>query len=193
MPWTCFLTATIMRPSGLGATMEVGDWLRSLDLGQYEASFRDNAIDVAVLPKLTADDLKELGVVVVGHRRKIISAIEELNVASASRVEGVKPVPTTSPVPVGLAPDAAERRQLTVMFCDLVGSTPMSVRLDPEDMRQVIRVYQNTVAGEVTRFEGHDADRSPLMPALRRRLGKAGRSIASRASRNRATRDYGQR
>ena len=123
----------------------------------YEAAFRDNAIDVAVLPKLTPDDLKELGVVVVGHRRKIISAIEERNAASASRVEGAKPVPTTSPVPVGLAADAAERRQLTVMFCDLVGSTPMSARLDPEDMRQVIRVYQNTVAGEVTRFEGHVA------------------------------------
>ena len=153
MSWTCFLTATIMRPSRLGATMDVGDWLRSLDLAQYEASFRDNAIDVAVLPKLTADDLKELGVAVVGHRRKIISAIEELNAASASRVEGAKPVPT-SPVPVGLAPDAAERRRLTVMFCDLVGSTPMSARLDPEDMRQVIRVYQNAVAGEVISVRG---------------------------------------
>jgi class 3 adenylate cyclase len=137
--------------------MDVGAWLKGLGLAQYEAAFRDNAIDVAVLPKLTADDLKELAVVVVGHRRKIISAIEELNAASASGVEGAKPVPTTSPVSVRLAPDAAERRQLTVMFCDLVGSTPMSARLDPEDMRQVIRVYQNTVAGEVTRFEGHVA------------------------------------
>jgi class 3 adenylate cyclase/tetratricopeptide (TPR) repeat protein len=137
--------------------MDVGVWLGGLGLAQYEAAFRDNAIDSAVLPKLTAEDLKELGVVVVGHRRKIISAIEELNAASSSRIEGVKSMAATSPVTVGLAPDAAERRQLTVMFCDLVDSTPMSARLDPEDMRQVIRVYQNTVAGEVARFEGHVA------------------------------------
>ena len=78
--------------------MDVGVWLRGLGLAQYEAAFRDNAIDVAVLPKLTAEDLKELGVMVVGHRRKIISAIEELNVASANRVEGVKPVAATNPL-----------------------------------------------------------------------------------------------
>ena len=137
--------------------MDVGVWLRGLGIAQYEAAFRDNAIDVAVLPKLTAEDLKELGVMVVGHRRKIISAIEELNAASASRVEGVKPVAAMNLLSVGLGPDVAERRQLTVMFCDLVDSTPMAARLDPEDMRQVIRLYQNTVAGEVARFEGHVA------------------------------------
>ncbi|MGD0188812.1 MAG: adenylate/guanylate cyclase domain-containing protein [Roseiarcus sp.] len=137
--------------------MDVGDWLRRLGLGQYEAAFRDNAIDGAVLPKLTADDLRELGVAVVGHRRKIISAIEEFNAASATHVEAVKPVPTPSPVPVRAAPDAAERRQLTVMFCDLVGSTAMSARLDPEDMGDLIRAFQGAVAAAVARFDGHVA------------------------------------
>src|ERR1700722_8345440 len=88
--------------------MDVGVWLRGLGLAQYEAAFRDNAIDVVVLPKLTAEDLKELGVVVVGHRRKIISAIEELDAASASRVEGVKSVAAMKPLSVGLGPDVAE-------------------------------------------------------------------------------------
>ena len=118
--------------------MDVGVWLRSLGLGQYEATFRDNEIDGAVLPKLTVDDLKDLGVAVVGHRRKIMSAIEELN------------APFAAPV----AADAAERRQLTVMFCDLVGSTALSARLDPEDMRQVIHAYQDACSGVLARYDG---------------------------------------
>src|SRR5271165_5346383 len=118
--------------------MDVGVWLRNLGLGQYEATFRDNEIDGAVLPKLTVDDLKDLGVVVVGHRRKIMSAIEALN------------APFAAPV----AADAAERRQLTVMFCDLVGSTALSARLDPEDMRQVIHAYQDACSGVLARYDG---------------------------------------
>src|SRR5271165_3146617 len=118
--------------------MDVGVWLQSLGLGQYEATFRDNEIDGAVLPKLTVDDLKDLGVVVVGHRRKIMSAIEALNAPSAA--------PS--------AADAAERRQLTVMFCDLVGSTALSARLDPEDMRQVIHAYQDACSGVLARYDG---------------------------------------
>ena len=134
--------------------MDVGAWLRSLGLGQYEEVFRDNGVDAAVLPKLTADDLKELGVAGVGHRRKIISAIEELNASSVISTEIAKPVSTPSSVPVSAAPDAAERRQLTVMFCDLMGSTAMSARLDPEDMREVIRAYQDACSGAVARYDG---------------------------------------
>jgi class 3 adenylate cyclase len=99
--------------------MDIGGWLRSLGLGQYEAAFRDNEIDSAVLPSLTVDDLKELGVILVGHRRKILTAIAELHAG-----------PTTNP----LTASVVERRQLTCMFGDLVGSTALSARLDPEDM-----------------------------------------------------------
>ena len=104
--------------------MDVGLWLRSLALGQYEAAFRDNEIDGEVLPKLTVEDLKDLGVAVVGHRRKIMSAIEALNAPSHARAEPA----TGSPMQTSVPADAAERRQLTVMFCDLVGSTAMSAR-----------------------------------------------------------------
>src|ERR1700751_3248886 len=118
--------------------MDVGLWLRSLGLGQYEAAFRDNEIDGEVLPKLTLDDLKDLGVAAVGHRRKMMFAIEALN---------------APPAPPAAA-DAAERRQLTVMFCDLVGSTALSARLDPEDMREVMRSYQDACSGVIARYEG---------------------------------------
>src|SRR3984893_859376 len=93
---------------------------------QYEGAFRDNAIDAAVLPELTADDLKDLGVSLVGHRRKLLAAVAALrsHVAAASEPAAVAPT--------------AERRQLTVMFCDLVGSTELSARLDPEDLGGVI-------------------------------------------------------
>jgi class 3 adenylate cyclase/predicted ATPase len=120
--------------------MDVGSWLRELGLGQYEAAFRDNDIDGEVLPKLTLDDLKDLGVAAVGHRRKMMFAIEALNAPSAT--------------PADADADAAERRQLTVMFCDLVGSTALSARLDPEDMRQVIHAYQDACSGVLARYDG---------------------------------------
>jgi hypothetical protein len=85
--------------------MDIGDWLRGLGLGQYEGAFRDNGVDGAVLPKLNADDLRELGVAGGGHRRKIISAIEELNAAPAGQVEGVKPVPMTRAILTSIADD----------------------------------------------------------------------------------------
>ena len=134
--------------------MDVGDWLRSLGLGQYDAAFRDNEIDGAVLSRLTVDDLKDLGVAAVGHRRKILSAIEELNLASAGPDEVARAPLSRSPSPADAARDRAERRQLTVMFCDLVGSTPLSARLDPEDMRQVVRAYQDACSGVVARYDG---------------------------------------
>jgi class 3 adenylate cyclase/predicted ATPase len=134
--------------------MDVGVWLRTLGLGQYEAAFRDNEIDGEVLPKLTVEDLKDLGVAVVGHRRKIVSAIEELKAASPSRADAATALAAHESVPAAAPPDSAERRQLTVMFCDLVGSTALTARLDPEDMRQVIRAYQDACSGVVARYDG---------------------------------------
>ena len=136
--------------------VDVGAWLRGLGLERYERAFRDNDIDVEVLPELTADDLIGLGVASIGHRRKLLAAVAALRPAA--------PLPETQPVRAEPAPPAfvprppeAERRQLTVMFVDLVGSTALSTRLDPEDMREVIRAYQGAVAGEVARFGGHIA------------------------------------
>ncbi len=129
--------------------MDVGNWLRSLGLGQYEAAFRENAIDGKVLPKLTAEDLKDLGVVIVGHRRMMLSAIAELSGAPAGRTAVAKDTHAEPP-----AHDAAERRQLTVIFCDLVGSTAMSARLDPEDMRGIIGAYHKCCASLIERNGG---------------------------------------
>jgi class 3 adenylate cyclase len=133
--------------------LDVAAWLAGLGLERYEPAFRENEIDLGILPSLTADDLKDLGIVIVGHRRKLLEAIAELK-GGASIRGSVSP----SPASAGSAAQRdAERRQLTVMFVDLVGSTALSAQLDPEDMRGVIRLYQNTVAGEIARFEGHIA------------------------------------
>ena len=121
--------------------MDIGEWLRGLGLRSYEQTFRDNGIDLEVLPRLTVDDLKEIGVQAVGHRRKILDAISRLPAD-----------PGTARAPV-----SAERRQLTLMFVDLVGSTDLSRRVDPEELREIMRAYQNTVAGEIARLEGHVA------------------------------------
>jgi class 3 adenylate cyclase/predicted ATPase len=122
--------------------VDIATWLHGLGLRQYEEAFRDNAIDAAVLPELTAEDLKDLGVSLVGHRRKLLAAIAALRSDTAAPPEPAAGVVT------------AERRQLTVMFCDLVGSTELSSRLDPEDLREVIAAYHRTVAEIVTRFDG---------------------------------------
>src|SRR6202047_1432526 len=124
--------------------MDVGGWLRSLGLGQYEAAFRENEIDDEVLPNLTAEDLRELGVAILGHRRKMLAAIAELPRSSA---------PSTPP-PVTSGEKTAERRQLTVMFCDLVGSTTLSARLDPEDMREIVGAYHRCCADLITQADG---------------------------------------
>jgi SAM domain (Sterile alpha motif)/Adenylate and Guanylate cyclase catalytic domain len=128
------------------ATMDVGDWLRSLGLGQYEALFRENEIDAEVLPELSEADFEKVGIP-LGHRKRLVKAIAGLSVAtSASR---------PPPVAVSGPPaDAAERRQLTVMFCDLVGSTAMSARLDPEDMRGIIGAYHKCCATLITSHGG---------------------------------------
>jgi class 3 adenylate cyclase/predicted ATPase len=121
--------------------MDVADWLRRLGLEQYEPAFRANEIDAKVLPSLTAEDLKDLGISLVGHRRRLLDAIAAL--------AGEVPAAPDTPVRAD-----AERRQLTVMFCDLVGSTELSSRLDPEDLREVITAYHRAVAEVVAGFDG---------------------------------------
>jgi class 3 adenylate cyclase len=125
--------------------VDIAAWLHGLGLQQYEQGFRDNAIDAAVLPELTADDLKDLGVSLVGHRRTLLSAIAALR--SDDR---------PAPAPAGQAAptSAAERRQLTVWFCDLIGSTALAARLDPEDLREVVAAYHRAVAEVVAGFDG---------------------------------------
>nr|WP_050898894.1 adenylate/guanylate cyclase domain-containing protein [Mesorhizobium alhagi] len=121
--------------------MSIGQWLRELGLQAYEQAFRDNGVDLDVLPRLTADDLKEIGVSAVGHRRKILDAIGELT-AARPEAAGQK------------APYRAERRHLTVMFCDLVGSTALSAALDPEDMQELLRVYHARVGDLASKHGG---------------------------------------
>jgi class 3 adenylate cyclase/predicted ATPase len=122
--------------------MDVAVWLRDLGLERYEAAFRDNEIDPEALPKLTTEDLKDLGVVLGSHRRKLLGAIAELRTDDS-------PTPEAAPVA-----STAERRQLTVMFCDLVGSTALSSKLDPEDLREVIAAYHRAVADVVGSLDG---------------------------------------
>ena len=127
--------------------MDVAGWLQGLGLERYVPAFRDNEIDWEALPKLTAEDLKDLGVVLGGHRRKLLAAIAALGAA----------VPAATVTPASgdaRAPAEAERRQVTVMFCDLVGSTALASRLDPEDLREVIGSVQRRVAETVARFDG---------------------------------------
>ena len=133
--------------------MDVVVWLRSLGLGKYEAAFRENEIDERVLPNLTAEDLKELGVSIVGHRRKLLDAIAALRTDAGDKAPSTDVAP--APSALSASPeDRAERRQVTVMFSDLVGSTALSARIDPEDLREVISAYQKCVAETVQRFDG---------------------------------------
>src|SRR5450631_550398 len=133
--------------------MDVVVWLRSLGLERYEAAFRDNEIDERVLPSLTQEDLKEIGVGPVGHRRMLLEAIAALRGDTGGNPPSAD-VATTSSVPNVSPEDRAERRQVTVMFSDLVGSTALSARMDPEDLREVMSAYQNSVAESVGRFGG---------------------------------------
>jgi class 3 adenylate cyclase len=127
--------------------MDIAGWLRSLGLERYEQVFRENRIEADVLPNLTVEDLKDLGVTLVGDRRRLLDAIAALG--ASVPVAAVTVASTASP-----AQAEAERRQLTVMFCDLVESTALSSRLDPEDLREVIAAYHRAVADVVTRFDG---------------------------------------
>jgi class 3 adenylate cyclase len=134
--------------------MDVVVWLRSLGLGKYEAAFRENDIDETVLPSLTHENLKELGVGSLGHRVKLLDAIAALHPDAGAKAHAAADTVAQSAVPSASPEDRAERRQVTVMFSDLVGSTALSARMDPEDLREVISRYQKCVAETVQRFGG---------------------------------------
>jgi class 3 adenylate cyclase len=132
--------------AGKAAMQQIADWLKKLGMSEYVDRFAENGIDISVLRDLTDQDLKDIGVL-LGHRRKILRAIGELSNAAPLTTE---PAGATEPKPQ----DTAERRQVTVMFSDLVGSTALSTRMDPEDLREVISAYQKCVAATVGRFGG---------------------------------------
>jgi SAM domain (Sterile alpha motif) len=127
--------------------MDVGDWLRSLGLGQYESLFRQNDIDAEVLNELTEGDLEKFGVS-FGHRKRLLKAIANLGAAEA-------PAKPTIPPPTASSRDVAERRPITVMFCDLVGSTSLAARLDAEDWRNLVGSYLDAASAAVTSLGGH--------------------------------------
>src|SRR5215831_18823287 len=128
---------------------QIVEWLQKLGFGQYAQRFAENDITFAILPDLTDQDLKELGLASLGHRRQLLRAIVDLKgsetVASKPASEKISPIAPA---------ETAERRQVTVMFSDLVGSTALSARMDPEDLREVISAYQKCVADTVQRFGG---------------------------------------
>src|ERR1700688_1029764 len=125
---------------------QIADWLKNLGMAEYAERFAENRIDFSVLPDLTDHDLEKLGVL-LGDRRKMLRAIREL--------AGDTPVTSHPPAVAEARPqDAAERRQLTVMFCDLVGSTALSAKLDPEDLRGIFGAYHHCCAGLVERNGG---------------------------------------
>jgi class 3 adenylate cyclase len=128
------------------ATDQLADWLEKLGMAEYAQRFAENDFDASVLPHLTDQSLKEIGVS-LGHRLKILAAVKELGDPT--------PAPPQSATSTETKPhDSAERRQVTVMFSDLVGSTALSARMDPEDLREVISAYQKCVAETVQRFGG---------------------------------------
>src|SRR5271165_7023301 len=133
-------------------SMDVGGWLRSLGLDQYEANFRDNKIDADLLPRLTIDDLKDIGVSAVGDRRRLLDAIAALSGPTPS---ANPPASSPKPPPAKGLETSAERRPITVMFCDLVGSTSLASKLDAEDWRNLVNAYLDEASKAVTGFGGH--------------------------------------
>ena len=141
--------------------MDIVVWLRSLGLGKYEAAFRENEIDETVLPSLTHETLKELGVTAVGHRLKILDAIAALRNDESVQIPSVAAAPARpfapTPTAVPVAEAAGERRHVTVMFCDLVGSTSISAGLDAEDWRDLVGAYLDAASAAVIEMGGHVA------------------------------------
>lgn len=130
--------------------MDISEWLRSLGLERYETAFIESDITIEVLPDLTAEDLKEIGIATVGHRRRLLAAIAAL-----------RGIPSQQPAESGggerVSVSTTERRRITVLFCDIVGSTRLSERLDPEDLRETLTAYQAAVTAAVARQQGHVA------------------------------------
>lgn len=137
--------------------MDVAVWLRSLSLGQYEAAFRDNEVDDSVLPNLTAEDLKELGVTALGHRRKLLDAIAALRTGESGKTKATSQDSVGQPAFAPAVETTDERRQLTVMFVDLVGSTVLGGELDPEDLIRLLSQYREACVAAIGKFEGHVA------------------------------------
>jgi class 3 adenylate cyclase len=136
------------------AVVDIAAWLQRLGLDQYEQAFRENRIEADVLLSLTAEDLRELGVTLVGDRRRLLDAIAALRPGASTAMGPPSQAGSDSASRSSARSSDAERRQLTVMFCDLVGSTPLSARLDPEDLREVISAYHRAVAEVVAGFDG---------------------------------------
>ena len=132
--------------------MDVAAWLKNFGLGQYETAFRNNGIGDAPFPHLTVEDLKEIGVATVGDRRMLLAAIAELAPPTSPDATG----PQRSSAPPKKEPElSAERRPITVMFCDLVGSTSMAAKLDAEDWRTLVNTYLDEASAAVTGLGGH--------------------------------------
>src|SRR5271166_557777 len=135
------------------AAMDVGEWLKGIGLGQYEATFRAHDIDVDVLPDVTEADLEKIGLP-LGARKRLMKAIANLRPPEGAAPEPSRPPAAPSPPPRAFRPDA-ERRPITVMFCDLVGSTALASRLDAEDWRSLVNAYLDEASAAVTRLGGH--------------------------------------
>jgi class 3 adenylate cyclase len=136
------------------AAMDVVEWLRGIGLGQYEATFREHEIDAEVLPELTEADLEKFGVP-FGHRKRLIKAIAKLGNAAPEQSEAAPPRPAAHAAPPRAFRSDAERRPITVMFCDLVGSTGLAAKLDPEDWRSLVNAYLDEATKAVTDLGGH--------------------------------------
>jgi class 3 adenylate cyclase/tetratricopeptide (TPR) repeat protein len=140
-------------------SIDVAGWLRDLDLSDYASAFAEHAIDAAVLPLLTAEDLRDIGVAKVGDRRRLLAAIAALELAPA--VEPVVPPPVEARPPIAFEPPAraplesAERRQLSILVCDIVGSTELTTELDPEEMRDLIARFQRYCSDAIRQFGGY--------------------------------------
>jgi class 3 adenylate cyclase len=150
------------------ATQQIADWLQQLGMSEYTQRFVDNAIDLSILPDLTDQDLEKLGVL-LGHRRKMLRAIAGLGNAqeptAAAAIRSAPVAPGPAPTPAAAPPSAAtdapeaagERRYLTVMFCDLVGSTSISAQLDAEEWRDLVGGYLDAASAAVAEMGGHVA------------------------------------
>ena len=137
--------------------MDLGGWLRNLGLERYEAAFRENEIDDTLLPNLTAEDLKDLGVGFVGHRRKLLDAIAALRADTEPKTAPAAPKSATQPTFATASEAAGERRYLTIMFCDLVDSTGIAAKLDAEEWRDLVNAYLDDASAAVTEMGGHVA------------------------------------
>ena len=135
---------------------DIRQWLEELGLGKYADAFEENDIDLDLLSRLTAEELKDIGVDSVGHRKRLLEAITTL-AGGADDLVLTPSEPRSGRGEQASKVPEAERRQITVMFCDLVGSTALSEKLDPEDLRGLMQAYQKACGDVVERYEGHVA------------------------------------